>query len=85
MINRFLLRAGLLELSLEPLQHGEGFTGAPASAETAREIAATVAAAVEPMSDRAASAPFRRQLAGTLGARVLARAFADAGAGGRGC
>ena len=64
---------------------GEGFTGAPASAETAREIAATVAAAVEPMSDRAASAPFRRQLAGTLGARVLARAFADAGAGGRGC
>jgi carbon-monoxide dehydrogenase medium subunit len=58
---------------------GADFTGAPASAESAREIAVAAAAAVEPMSDRVASAAFRRQLAETLGARVLERAFADAG------
>jgi len=54
---------------------GEDFLGAPATAATAREIAAEAARAVDPMADPQASAAYRRQLVAVLGARVLRQAF----------
>jgi 2-furoyl-CoA dehydrogenase FAD binding subunit len=57
------------------------FLGAPANEATAREIAETAAASIEAMTDRAASADYRRQLARVLGARVLEQAFHAAGEG----
>lgn len=54
------------------------FVGAPATPETAREIAAGAARAVDPMADPQASAEYRRQLVAALGARVLRRAFEPA-------
>lgn len=61
---------------------GEGFVGAPATAETARQIAAEAARGVDPMADPQASAAYRRQLVAVLGARVLSQAFERAAAEG---
>lgn len=55
-----------------------GFVGKPATAETAADIANTVAEAVDPMVDLQANADYRRQLVRVLGARVLMAAFDDA-------
>ena len=52
--------------------------GAPATRETAHEIAATVADEADPMEDHHANAAYRRQLVRVLGARVLDAAFAGA-------
>ncbi len=61
---------------------GEGFAGAPATAETARQIASEAARGVDPMTDPQASAAYRRQLVAVLGARVLSQAFERAAAEG---
>lgn len=61
---------------------GEGFVGAPATAETALQIAAEAARGVDPMADPQASAAYRRQLVAVLGARVLSQAFERAAAEG---
>ena len=58
------------------------FVGAPATAETASEIAAAAAAAAEPMEDVQANRDYRRQLVRVLGARALSRAFERAAAEG---
>jgi 2-furoyl-CoA dehydrogenase FAD binding subunit len=54
------------------------FRGKPATAETAREIAETAAAACDPMVDLQANADYRRQLVRVLGARVVEAAFTEA-------
>ena len=54
------------------------FLGKPATEETARDIAETVADTVDPMIDLQANADYRRQLVRVLGARVLSAAFLDA-------
>ncbi len=54
------------------------FLGKPATEETARDIAETVAETVDPMIDLQANADYRRQLVRVLGARVLSAAFLDA-------
>ena len=56
------------------------YAGAPASLETAAEIAEAAAAAADPMEDAQANGDYRRQLVRVLGARVLTRAFERAGA-----
>lgn len=55
------------------------FLGRAADAKLAREIAAAVADAADPMSDLKATAAYRRALVRATGAAVLAAAFADAG------
>jgi 2-furoyl-CoA dehydrogenase FAD binding subunit len=54
------------------------FIGAPATAETAREIAQAAAAETEPVEDLQANADYRRHLAGVLGAQAIEEAFANA-------
>ena len=57
------------------------FVGAPATAETAVEIADAAATAAEPMEDVQANGDYRRQLVRVLGARALTRSFERAAAG----
>lgn len=56
------------------------FLGKRADAQLAREIAVQAAAAARPMADFKATVEYRRALIETLGAQVLAQAFAPAGA-----
>ncbi|MBI2959761.1 MAG: FAD binding domain-containing protein, partial [Betaproteobacteria bacterium] len=55
------------------------FLGRSADDRLAREIAAAAADAADPMSDSKASADYRRALVRSVGAAVLAAAFADSG------
>ena len=57
-----------------------GFLGKRAGSDLAAEIAGSAARGVNPTSDFKATAEYRRALVETLGARVLAEAFANAGA-----
>jgi len=54
------------------------FLGKPAGARLAVDIAMAAAASVTPMSDFKATADYRRALIQSLGANVLAEAFANA-------
>jgi 2-furoyl-CoA dehydrogenase FAD binding subunit len=54
------------------------FLGKPAGARLAADIAMAAAASVTPMSDFKATADYRRALIQSLGANVLAEAFANA-------
>lgn len=58
-----------------------GYLGQRADSGLAAGIAAAAAAKLNPMSDFKATAEYRRALIGTLGAQVLAEAFAVAEAG----
>lgn len=57
------------------------FLGRTADAKLAREIAAAVADAADPLGDLKAAADYRRALVRASGAAVLAAAFANAGKG----
>ena len=59
-----------------------GCAGLPATAGTAREVAAAAAGAADPMTDLQAGPAYRRQLVRVLGERTVARAFARAAGGG---
>ena len=57
------------------LANTETFIGRTANAETASEVANTVAEAIDPMVDLQANANYRRQLVRVLGKRTLTRAI----------
>jgi CO/xanthine dehydrogenase FAD-binding subunit len=71
------LSLGLGGVESRPLlAETSAFVGERADVQLAAAIADEVAANVDPLTDHKASADYRRALVRTLGARVLARAFA---------